>query len=272
MNILLLGCNGLIGNRLSKFLKNNHHNVYDVARTNAKINIDFLSPLTSENRIQLINLKIDAIIFTIYKVPIDKKEDTYHLLQDNLTITSSLVNIINLTKPATVVNLSSIAVYPNMSGNYSENFAPNPAVNWNCFYGLSKLCTEQILSNLSLQTKINIVHLRIAQLIDEEGNDALQKSFAQELKKKNTITVFANGERESNFIQLNDLCKIVEKVMMKNLSGIYNTGKIQMNYLDFAKQYIKKHGNKQSKINIISEGYKTKVIIDCSKLKEALKN
>lgn len=270
MNVLLIGASGLIGERLSRYLIDQGHNVVGISRSGSDIDIDCTLPLTSEAKTKLERTKFDSVVFSAFIIPKNKEDDNDSLLSDNLKIILCAKEIIELVNPVSVINMSSMAVYPNSSGTYSESSEVNPKANWNSNYGQSKLNSEEIFTKVSLDKNINVAHLRVTQLIDEEGNDLLQKSFDEEYDANNEITVFANGERESNFIELNHLCKVVELSMTKRLNGVYNTGDKQINYLDFAKKYIQRKGGDMSQIKLIPKGYKTKVIVDCSKLKEAL--
>jgi nucleoside-diphosphate-sugar epimerase len=272
MNVLLIGDSGLIGKRLKDYLIGKGHEVTGVSRSASDIDIDCVLPLTFEAKNKLEKSKFDSVVFSAFRIPKSKEDDNDILLSDNLKIIDCVKEIIDLVKPESVVNFSSMAVYPNVSGSYSETSEVNPEVNWNSNYGRSKLNSEEILTKIAQDKKVNVAHLRVTQLIDEEGSDLLQKSFDEEYDVNNEITVFANGERESNFIGLNYLCEVVELVMNKRLNGVFNAGDKQINYLDFAKKYIHRKGGDVSQIKLVPQGYKTKVIVDCSKLKNAIEH
>lgn len=270
MNVLLIGDSGLIGKRLKGYLIGKGHNVTGVSRSGSDIDIDCVLPLANEAKNELVNSKFDCVVFSAFRIPKSKEDDNDVLFAENLKIIGCVKEIIDLVNPESVINLSSMAVYPNVSGSYSESSEVNPEANWNSNYGRSKLCSEELLSKISQDKQISVAHLRVTQLIDEEGSDLLQKSFDEEYDVNEEIRVFANGERESNFIELNYLCEVIEVVMLKKLNGVYNTGDQQINYLDFAKKYILRKGGNPSQIKLVPQGYKTKVIVDCSKLKNAL--
>jgi len=270
MNVLLIGDSGLVGKRLKGYLVGQGHYVTGVSRSSSDIAIDCVLPLTKDAKNILGSCKFDSVVFSAFRIPKNKENDNDVLLSENLKIIACVKEIIDLVNPESVINLSSMAVYPNMSGTYSESSEVNPEVNWNSNYGRSKLSSEEVLTTLSQEKRISVAHLRVTQLIDEEGSDLLQKNFDEEYDVNKQITVFANGERESNFITLNYLCEVIELVMIKKLNGIYNAGDQQINYLDFAKKYILRKGGDPSQIKLVDKGYKTKVIIDCSKLKADL--
>lgn len=270
MNVLLIGDSGLIGKRLKAYLIDQGHNVVGISRSNSDIDFNCSQPLNDEVKIKLEKYKFDSVIFSAFRIPKNREDDNESLFSENLKIIACVEEIVDLVKPKSIVNLSSMAVYPNESGVYSEASEVKPEKNWNVNYGRSKLKSEQILSHLGIENGIAVAHLRVTQLIDEEGNDLLQKSFDEEYEVNKEITVFANGERESNFIELNYLCKVVELAIIKRLNGVFNAGDQQINYLEFAKKYIQRKGGDVSQIKLVPQGYKTKVIVDCSKLKEAL--
>lgn len=270
MNVLIIGDSGLIGKRLKGYLIGKGHEVTGISRSGSDIDIDCVLPLTSEAKKRLEKSKFDSIVFSAFRIPKNKEDDNEILLSENLKIIDCVKEIVDLVKPESIINLSSMAVYPNESGTYPETSEVNPEANWNSNYGRSKLCSEELLSKISQDKQISVAHLRVTQLIDEEGSDLLQKSFDEEYDVNEEIRVFANGERESNFIELNYLCEIIEFAMLNKLNGVYNAGDQQINYLDFAKKYIIRKGGNPSQIKLVPQGYKTKVIIDCSKLKNAL--
>ena len=68
----------------------------------------------------------------------------------------------NKFNPKQVINLSSIAVYPNKDGIFYETSEIRPSANNDGLYGLSKFIGENILDFKC--AKSNIVKLRLAQV------------------------------------------------------------------------------------------------------------
>jgi nucleoside-diphosphate-sugar epimerase len=203
-------------------------------------------------------------------MPQDKIEDL-GVFYDNLKITEGLVELAKILKPKKLINFSSIAVYPNVDGKYSETSPIRPSVNTECLYGLSKFCSENIIDFMLRKENMIIAHLRSSQVYGEGSrSDRIIPLMLEELKRKNVITVFGSGERVSNFIHVDKLTEIVELFIKKDIKGIFNIGDEQLSYLELARRLIKEYGNKDSRIIKERRGSRAKVYIDIGKLKKVL--
>ena len=120
--------------------------------------------------------------------------------------------------------------------------------------------------------KIRIVHLRISQ-VHGKGmrDDRIIPFMLEELKSENKITVFGNGERTSNFINVDKLVKEIEFFLQEDISGIYNVGDQNISYLELAQELIDQYGDHNSTIEKEPQGNKEKFILDISKLRLAHK-
>ena len=270
MNVVIVGL-GLIGRNIREVLAKKGYQVKTISRKNADINIDLLKPINTEVLKKELNYPIDVIIFTAFKIPQSVEEDNVSILKANIEIVINFISICRIALPKQIINLSSIAVYKNLTGTITENSELEPSFNWNCYYGLSKLNAEQMLSNFGNKENIKVAHLRISQLLDENNSDSLQKSFVDELALSNSITLFAKGTRESNFIYNNFLAEfIIDKVITKKIEGTYNVGQIQQPYIEFAKDFVLKYGNKKTKVILEDKGNYSKINFDCSKIFDVL--
>ena len=166
-----------------------------------------------------------------------------------------------------------MAVYPNISGTFSEDSLPTPQKNPDCIYGLSKYCSEVIIDFLLRNENICIIHLRISQ-VHGKGmrSDRIIPVMLKELKDNDTITVYGNGERTSNFINVDKLVKEVEFFLQEDIFGIYNVGDRNISFLELAQELIDKYGDENSTINKEPQGNKEKFILDISKLSSVYKN
>ena len=162
-----------------------------------------------------------------------------------------------------VINFSSIAVYPNKDGEYFETSEIRPSVNHECFYGLSKFCGENILD--SLCEGIDIAHLRVSQVAENNRSDRVFEVMKKELFENNKITVYGNGNRISGFIEINTLIKKINFFLENDIKGIYNTSEYNLSYKDLASNLISKYGNQKSSISYIDRGVSSKVIINNEK-------
>ena len=120
---------------------------------------------------------------------------------------------------------------------------------------------------------ISIVHLRISQVHGKNmRTDRIIPVMLKELKDTNTITVYGDGERTSNFINVDKLVKEVEFFLQEDISGIYNVGDRNISFLELAQELIDKYGDENSIINKEPQGNKEKFILDISKLSSVYKN
>ena len=118
----------------------------------------------------------------------------FSLFEDNLLMSKNLINVLQKKEDIHLINFSSSAVYPNVSGIFNEDDIIDPSVNGDCLYGLSKFNNE-MLFNYFLK-KLSILNLRVGYVHGSGMNKfRIHKVFENELKEKNKITIWGNGER-----------------------------------------------------------------------------
>ena len=280
MNILLTGAGGFIGSHLHKEL-NSEHKVFQVfhssdyieGKNSFSVNLTNVSAVNKLIKDLSKQQKIDAIIHLASAMASSNKIDDVRLLNENILIIDNVINIAKSVKPKIFINFSSMAVYPNISGNFSEDSLPIPQKNPDCIYGLSKYCSEVMIDFLLRNENISIVHLRISQVHGKDmRTDRIIPVMLKELKDTNTITVYGDGERTSNFINVDKLVKEVEYFLQEDISGIYNVGDRNISFLELAQELIDKYGDENSTINKEPQGNKEKFILDISKLSSVYKN
>lgn len=280
MNILITGANGFIGKHLCDFLKNSH-NVFRVVRKNENnLENTFEADLTDEKSIEelvknLQNKKIDIVIHLASKLAsINQTEDEQvQVLLDNIAITKNMVTLIKEIKPNKLIDFSSMAVYPNIDGDFNEESQIKPSENTDCMYGLAKFCSENIFDYMLKNQDIKISHLRVSQVYGENMyQDRIMPIMVQELQEKNTITVFGNGERQSDFICVDKLINFVNYFIENDIHGIYNVGDESLSYLNLAEKIISEYGDEKSLIKKIPQGIKPKFQLDKSKLVKTINN
>ncbi len=273
MNILITGASGYVGSALAKTLKltNNLFLINNSNSPSIRENNIYLNLLDNFQVEQLCKnaLDIDIIIHTASKMASPQTIDDMNILYDNIKIYENLAKIAKHYNPKKIINFSSMAVYPNIDGKYSETSTLNPSLNGDAFYGLSKVCGENIL-NFSLRNMATkIVHLRIGQIYsDEMADNRLYKVMKKELEEKNQITVYGNGERVSNFIHMDTLLEIINffiKIDCNSAIEVYNIGENNYSYFEFANKVIEKYGNEDSKIIRNEAGAKSKFILNTEK-------
>jgi nucleoside-diphosphate-sugar epimerase len=278
-NIFITGASGFIGGHLSNFLQE-RHNVYNLVRTqkssNSLRNV-IIADLRKKGKVRtcLAELRekdgIHIIMHLASRLASANEIDDLNILHDNLKITEAVINIAKILKPQKIINFSSIAVYPNKDGIYSEASEIKTSVNSECLYGLSKFCSENMLDFLLRKEKIIISHLRISQAYGEGmRQDRIISMMIKELKEKNCITVFGNGKRISNFISIEKVLDIVNFFINNETAGIFNVGDENLSYLELAKRVIGQYGNRRSKIVLRPDGSRAKFYLNTGKINKLL--
>ncbi|MFH1441046.1 MAG: NAD(P)-dependent oxidoreductase [Candidatus Omnitrophota bacterium] len=277
-SILITGAGGFIGSHLLDYLKNN----YTVFCVDSKpvrcvgcrsITFDLRNRKRVCSYFRRFKKKntIRVIVHLASRVISVKNARDMDIFYDNIKITEGVVEIAKILKPEKIIHFSSIAVYPNKTGRYSEASLTHPAQNSDCLYGLSKLCSENIFDFLLRDEKIKITHLRAAQVYGKGmRNDRIIPIMLKELEKRKAITVFGNGERTISFIEVKKLILLIHFFIVHDAIGVINVGNEHLSLLTLARRLIKQYGNKQSKIIKKPQGSREKFYLVIKKLNRLL--
>lgn len=274
MKILITGANGFIGTHLRNHLKN-FHDVYTISRKstneipsghNYEVDLSDTKYVAEHIDQDFFNQNFDIIIHCA-AVLSDRNNKDISVFHQNNAITESMIYIADVIKAKRLINISTIGVYPNISGTYNEESAVEPSVNHECLYGLSKICSEELFK-FYLKSETQVINLRLGQVYGfGMRSDRIYSIMKDELKESNTITVFGKGERVSNFVSIGYLIKKMDQIIEgKEIIGTYNLGENNMSYYNLAEMIIKEYGNSSSKIILNENGIRSKVIIDSAKI------
>jgi nucleoside-diphosphate-sugar epimerase len=272
MKIVIFGASGFIGSALYEALSIYHEIICVdkvVKRSHNFIECDLLKyDDTHEIFDQSIFANVDVVIHCAAILASTENHDNIQLLYDNLKISENIVKISKKLSPRSLINLSTIGVYPAIDGVYSEDSAIKPSSNHECLYSLSKFCSEELFCFFLKDSGIRVINLRLSQTIGRGmRSDRIYSIMLDELRNKNTITVWGKGERVSSFISIDYLLETIEKILKtQNLDGVYNVSQVCMSYLELAENILKDYGNEESKIILLEKGNKSKVYITAEKL------
>jgi nucleoside-diphosphate-sugar epimerase len=207
MRICISGVSGFIGQEIANHLKGLNYDVVSIGRSNPSIegishfNVDVLEmDHLIDNQIG----SCDVFVHCSFIMASSGNLDDINVLNDNIKLTNGIVNLAKNLDVKSFINISSMAVYPNIDGTYSEDSIVDTSHNNDCLYGLSKICAENIF-NYFFQNKkgIPVTNLRISQVYGDRMNkDRTYYIMKDELEKDNKITVWGNGERVSNFVDV----------------------------------------------------------------------
>lgn len=231
-SILLTGCNGFVGNALKKKLVKKYK-VFGLDITKSKENFNhrnykFLKrDLALKSTYKLLkNVKIDIIIH-LSAVSTDKlfNLDPIGSFNNNLISTLNLLNFSNEKKCKNFIFASSEWVYGNDNGKkmlLENNFIDRKKVKSS--YGISKLMGEDLIINFYNNKKINnYTILRFGILFGpREKPSSAVEGLLMETKHDSVINI--NGSKKSGrtFIYMDDLVSGLEKVITKNITGVFN--------------------------------------------------
>tara|TARA_R110002051_G_scaffold288164_1_gene350905 strand:+ start:367 stop:1200 length:834 start_codon:yes stop_codon:yes gene_type:complete len=274
MNILITGVNGFIGKHLRNFLLDKHQ-IYTISRKFNNCNVsknDYEIDLSDVNFVKkkfigsFFKQKMDVIIHCAGMLSSTDNKDI-SVFHKNNAITESMIYIAGITEAAKFINISTIGVYPNVSGTYNEQSVVEPSMNHECLYSLSKICSEELFK-FYLKDNTQLINLRLGQVYGTGmRKDRIFSIMKDELQKENTITVFGNGERISNFVSIDYFISKIDQIIQNKLvNGTFNLGQDNLSYSGLAEKILKEYGNNSSKIILNKKGVRSKVIIDSSKI------
>lgn len=275
---MLTGAGGFIGSHLLDRLKNDYRVFCVDAKPfrrqgcrsikldlrNRKLVRSYFSRFGRRNR-------ISVVIHLASRLTSAQNALDTAVFYDNMRITEGVAEMCKILRPQKLIHFSSIAVYPNRTGRYSELSPAQPAQNSDCLYGLSKLCSENMLDFLLRGEKIRIAHLRVAQVYGEGmRSDRIMPVMLKELKENNSITVFGGGKRVISFIEARKLASVIKFFILHDVAGVINVGDEQLSLLELARRLIKGYGNRQSRIIKKPQGSRERFYLVTDKLKGLL--
>lgn len=279
LNILVTGASGFIGKHFIKRFAGDY-NIFCVVLPSENvegcadsIQLDLKEKAAISAEFEVFNGKrnIDMIVHMAAEMADVTNTENINVLHNNIRMTEGLADIARLTKPRKIVNFSSMAVYPNSDGMYDERAEIRMAGNSDCLYGLSKFCGENLLDYLLRKESILISHLRISNVHGEEmRSDRVIPAMQRELKEKNSITVFGDGKRVSNFVSIKRLFTVIDLFIRKDLRGIFNVGEENVSFLKLAERIRSQSDRRDAEIIKIRDGSRVNFCLDTSKIDRIL--
>lgn len=271
MNVIITGANGFVGRHLSKSLISNY-NLFLTSRCKGSNEFDYLDLNDFSSVKSYINKmraeKVDVLIHTASKLVSSKMsfDEQMDVFNENIAITRNIVKIVKELKIKRLVNFSSMSVYPNKSGIYNEESEVCMSCNSDCMYGASKFCAENIF-DYALKPECQIIHLRLAQIYGKGmRTDRIMPVMVRSIADNNNIDVYGDGERTSNFIHIDKVCEVINKIIhTTDINGIFNIGDENLSYLQLAERLKNIFGNESTKIIKHEQGSKEQFILDTRK-------
>ena len=278
MRILITGVNGFVGKSLYKTLaeKNQVFGIYNsgIALFDNCIKIDLSNEEEASIVIEKAGIeKIDSIVHLASRTANASNLNDLSVLEANASIAKNISFVAKKLEVKHFINLSSSSVYPNIDGIYSEESIPNPSLNSDCIYGLSKLNSEVIINYFLSKSDIKITHLRTT-MIHGEGmdNTRIIPIIEKEIAENNSVTLFGMGERLLNLISVEKLTEHISFFIKNPSNVVVNVGEECISLLDLAKRIIAEKGNSNTEIIFKEVGNRGKFILDIQKLNKITAN
>ncbi|WP_440655457.1 SDR family oxidoreductase, partial [Candidatus Pelagibacter sp. HIMB1506] len=229
ISIGITGSTGILGKNLIYFLKKNKK---------FKIN-QFLDDISNNKKINnwINKNQFDIIVHLAAIVPTKKVNKNYKEAKKiNVDGTKNLINSIKkyqISKPFLFFSSSS-HVYSFSRKIISEQDLTK-GINK---YGKTKLLAEKILLKNSKFYDLCIG--RISSLTSENQNNNFLINKIIDLGKRKKKIFFKNSNIKRNFIYVDDVSKIIVKIIKKKLTGIFNISSSEITHLSKLFKYLEK--------------------------------
>lgn len=238
MKILVVGASGLVGNSVCReFLSNNFNVTGLVYKTSAlidHINYKEISINLISESLSVISNKFDLVIHCAAIIPNGNLSDE-ELFINNQSIDMN-VFVFCETNNIRLIYFSTVFFYnEENTGSINENCSICKDLSG---YYLSKRKSEDYLIHSNITSTIFRLSSPYGDLSKQEN---VMKFFDFRIKNNLPITLYGKGEREQNFIHVEDISKASYFAFINNITGIYN-----LNYKKSFSMYelaliIKKH-------------------------------
>lgn len=211
MNILVVGSSSMVGKRVIKRLKKNEvNNVYTAGRDENDADI-FIDLQKMEPKIMSNNLNVDVIIHCAASFSGD---DVDGCIKNGIINTIGTIRIAELAiklKCKKIIYVSTIFSYKHVDNEYYGS------------YGISKKHGAEYLELICRNAGINFIELLVSQIYDEYGEAKKHQSFFYNIIDKASrgeeITIYGNLDATRNFLFIEDLVAIIERIINKKKIG-----------------------------------------------------
>ena len=278
MKILVTGGSGYLGTSLKLELRNRGNRVFSLSRSSGPHIDDLACDLTDMSEIEGICKKLSgeniAVAVHLASKLMNETLSQSDIFDQNLKITKGFTRLAGLLKPSKIINASSTAVYPEISGTFDEESIIKPSVNSDALYGLSKFVAENLMDASLLSTSTQCIHLRIGQVYgDQMPEDKIIPVLRKELKIGSRMTLFGCGERIIPFVNISFLIDVILKfILNKTKSGVYNVVSENTSLIDIANRIAQEEGVSEPDIVLVPDGKTSKFRVAAEKLNQFLQS
>jgi nucleoside-diphosphate-sugar epimerase len=248
MKILLTGSSGFFAKEFIKYISLiKQIKLFCITRKKIKTkNIRYWQLDLSKKKIKQFpqKIKFDLVIHSSFIKM--KNNNNPQTMYDNFNITRNLIKILKKNYFKKIINISSASIYQNKDGKFSENDDVYFSENSDKAYGFSKYLSE-IMFNSYLNKK-KIIHLRVGNIIGNDKDKSIISEMKKNLKNKNQIEIYGNGNRVLNLIHIRSLIEYIFLIFKKKTFGVFNICDYTINLRKIAEIIRRKYGSNRSKL------------------------
>ncbi len=215
-NIIILGHTSFIGSNLFNHFKNKKK--YKVKGFNSKtLNLKKKSELKKLN-----NYINDNSIIIILSANKKQKGAGINVLKDNFKMYYNLFEYLKNNIPRQIIFVSSQVVFgENVNNLKTRENTKNIA---NSYYGLSKIIAENLIK-ITFKNSLNkFIVLRMPRIYgpNDNINNYGPTQFTFRAMRKQKINIWGSGKELREYIHINDIIKIFDKIVDSKINGTIN--------------------------------------------------
>jgi len=237
MRIIILGSGGFISKAVQEELEKLEVPVLPISRNH----LDLTEKNSSKKLIKIIKHS-DRIFFAAAEAPVKNEK----MLINNFLICKTVCEVLKNITPSHLLYLSSDAVYSDSKKLLNEKSITQP----NSIHGVMHYTREIMLKNV-FKGRMCIVRPTLVYGKNDPHNGYGPNRFIRLAKKGKNITLFGRGEELRDHIWINDVAKVIAKLISLRSNGIFNlvTGNV-ISFKNIASQ-ITKESKKNKLIKIL---------------------
>ena len=212
--IVLFGASGFIGSSIYKYLQRS--NCVEVVGYSSA-DCDLLNHSDVTRVLSSCDYETSVVLCSAITRSI---EDSWDAMLKNITMIHNFATAIRNSGLRSIIFMSSVDVYgmPPQTLPVHENTRLNPIG----YYGLSKIICEEIL-RIEPACKCPISILRIPGIYGAgDGFKSIIGRFVKKVVRHETIQVLGEGSANRDYVEVGDLCRVVELFLLQRFSGIVN--------------------------------------------------
>jgi UDP-glucose 4-epimerase len=217
MRVIILGHSGFIGSKISTFLKSTSD--YEIIGCSLP---DF--DLTDWTSTKKISSYLSGDVALIYASAMKRQAgDRLEAFISNISMTTNVCRLLTEFQVGRLIYFSSAAVYGEDVNNIDITEAT--LLRPSSYYGIAKLASECLLQKTCIDNRIeNFIALRPPLIygLGDAGLDYGPSGFYDKAKKGESIVLWGDGKENREFIYIDDISRILEKMLYANFFGPLN--------------------------------------------------